>query len=236
MRLNGHHALHVRLAALVRDIQEDETIDLSSALGRLTSSAVRDVPGAHYAGITALDDNDGVHVATATHRYPALLDYLQQRYNQGPCLEAARQRHSVSVTDLVADSRWPNFRAAAVDATPVRSMICFHLSVGSQSFGALTLYAEQPHSFATEAFDIAHTYSIHIAAVWNSLQRMGRIESALSSRDIIGQAKGMLMHRFGISADEAFALLERLATSAKLPLDDICARLTRGRQVEPDDL
>lgn len=236
MRLNGPHALHVRLAALVREIQEDDTIGLSTALGKLTSSAAHDVPGAQYAGITAVDENGGIHAATATHRYSALLDYLQQRYDQGPCLEAARQRHSVSVTDLVGDSRWPNFRAAALDATPVRSMICFDLSAGSQSFGALNLHAEPPHSFGAEAFDIAHTYSIHIAAVWNSLLRMGRIQSALRSRDIIGQAEGMLMHRFGISADEAFVLLERLATSAKLPLDDICTRLALRREVDPGDL
>ncbi len=94
------HDIHVRLAALVRDVQDRPSTDIARALDELTVSAVQYVPGAQYAGITVADGRGHIDTPSAIGRYPGLLDVIQERHHEGPSLQAVRQRHTVRVDDL----------------------------------------------------------------------------------------------------------------------------------------
>ena len=238
--MSRDHQICVQLAALVHDIQGRENIAVSTAFDELAASAADNIPGAQYAGVTMLGDRQAIQLPASTPGFPALLDDIQERHGQGPCLHAATHQEDVHVEDLRQDFRWPIFRAEAAASTPIRSMMCFGLPTGPHTFGALNLLAEEPNSFSTEIVTIGHLYGAHIALVCSSLQRTGQFQRALASRDTIGQAKGLIMERFELDADQAFGLLRRLSQRANSPVRDVAGHLVvahdarRSERRQPD--
>ncbi|HEX4390656.1 MAG TPA: GAF and ANTAR domain-containing protein, partial [Mycobacterium sp.] len=184
-----------------------------------------------YAGITVADRDGTVDSATSTGRYPALLDKIQQVHREGPCLSAAWEQHVIRVDDLTRDERWPAYSREAVEQTPIRSIVSYQLFKEHQTMGALNLYAEQPDVFDDEAVELGLIFATHTALAWKLVRREEQFRSALGSRDIIGQAKGMLMERFKIDAVQAFALLKRLSQNSNTPVAAVARRLIESEQL-----
>lgn len=214
----------LELGALVREVQQrpDETTD---ALRELARSAVKSVPGAACAGLTVAHRDRSVRSVAATDPYPTMLDEIQQRYGEGPCLSAAWEQHTVVVNDLTSDRRWPRYRRDVLSRTPIRAIMSFELFSDSKEVGALNIYAEQPEIFDGAAVEVGLVYATHAAIAWTVMRRDSEFRSALASRDIIGQAKGMLMERFDVDAVHAFELLKRLSQDGNIPLADVARRL-----------
>ena len=93
--------------------------------------------------------------------------------------------------------------------------------------GALSLYGNQTHAFDDDSLEVGLTFATHVALALNILQRDGQLRSALASRDVMGQAKGMAMERFRIDAVAAFELLKRLSQESNTPLTELAERLAR---------
>jgi GAF domain-containing protein len=227
----------VRRGKFVRDVADvvrllrREVTNGDLLLDELTESAARSVPGARYAGITVADRDGTVDSATSTGRYPALLDKIQQVHREGPCLSAAWEQHVIRVDDLTRDERWPAYSREAVEQTPIRSIVSYQLFKEHQTMGALNLYAEQPDVFDDEAVELGLIFATHTALAWKLVRREEQFRSALGSRDIIGQAKGMLMERFKIDAVQAFALLKRLSQNSNTPVAAVARRLIESEQL-----
>jgi ANTAR domain/GAF domain len=166
-----------------------------------------------------------VRTAAATGRYPALLDEIQQRHKQGPCLSAAWEHHIIRINDLAVEKRWPAYCREAAKATPIRSVITFQLFADNNDMGALNFYAERPRAFDDGAAEVGLILATHTALAWNMVRRDEQFRSALASRDIIGQAKGMIMERFKIDAVHAFALLKRLSQTSNTPVVAVARQL-----------
>jgi hypothetical protein len=109
------HDIHVRLAVLIHDVQNRPPTEIAKALGELTVTAIQYVPRAQYAGITVTDGRGRIDTPSAAGRYPRLLDAIQQRHHEGPCLQAVRQQHTVRVDDLNTETRWPRAEKVAVN-------------------------------------------------------------------------------------------------------------------------
>jgi transcriptional regulator with GAF, ATPase, and Fis domain len=217
------------LAELVQSLQqEQQDTDLDAVLRELTESAVNSMPGAQSAGITIASRTGEVRTASATNPYPLLLDQIQRRHGQGPCLLAAWEQHVVRINDMTLDDRWPSYCREAVEATPIRSVMSFQLFADHLSVGSLSFYAEQPNVFDDEAAELGLILATHTALAWNTLRRDEQFRSALASRDIIGQAKGMIMERFKISAVQAFELLKRLSQNSNTPLVMVARQLVEA--------
>ncbi len=215
------------LADLVQ-IVRSESADPDAVLGELTESAAASVPGAGYAGITTVSGDGKVETAASSGPYPGLLDEIQARHGQGPCLSAAWEQHMIRIPDLTREQRWPDYCRDALAETPIRSVIAFQLFTGRQGMGALNFYAEQPQVFDAHAVELAVMAATHTALGWELLRRDEQFRSALASRDIIGQAKGMIMERFTINAVQAFELLKRLSQESNTPLAAIARQLVEG--------
>lgn len=157
------------------------------------SNTLSTVPGAQYAGITLARPSGYIETPATTHRYPVLLDEIQQQYKQGPCFVAAWHQHTVRIDDLVEDKRWPNYRRDALAATSIKSILSFRLFASEQTMGALNLYSDKPYAFDEAAEEIAYVLATHAALAWDTVRREDHFLSALTSRDIIDQAKGILM-------------------------------------------
>jgi AmiR/NasT family two-component response regulator len=87
--------------------------------------------------------------------------------------------------------------------------------------GALNFYAERKYAFDADAVEAGLIVATHAALAWNLLRRDEQFRSALATRDLIGQAKGMLMERFKIDAVQAFEVLKRLSQNSNTPLVDV---------------
>lgn len=216
------------VAELVQILQQQEdNTDADTVLGELTHSAVSAMPGAKYAGITIVSRNGKVRTAAATHRYPVLLDEIQQRREQGPCLSADWEHHVVRIDDMHLEKRWPAYCRDA-NETPIRSIISFQLFADHNTMGALNFYAEEPLAFDADAAEMGLILATHTAVAWTMVRRDEQFRSALASRDIIGQAKGMIMERFKIDAVQAFELLKRLSQSSNTPLAGVARQLVES--------
>jgi GAF domain-containing protein len=217
------------MAALLVDLPQRGALDEDRALAEITDSATRAVPGAQFAGITMVSKSHGIQNVAATHRFVVELDEVQRRDQQGPCLTAAWENHTVRVDDLTTDERWPKYRAAALESTSIRSIVSFRVFAGEQDSGALNFFADRPYAFTEGALELGMIFATHAAIAWGMLRRDRQFRSALASRDVIGQAKGMLMERFDLDAVRAFDLLKRLSQDSNTPLHEIAERLTSPR-------
>jgi transcriptional regulator with GAF, ATPase, and Fis domain len=228
VKTGGHSKLASDIAQLVQLLQREVT-DGDALLSELTQNAVKLVSGARHAGITVSDRGGGVHTAaSSTGRYPALIDKIQQTHREGPCLSAAWQQHMIRIDDLTLDERWKAFCRDTVEQTPVRSIMSFQLFADQKTMGALNFYAEQPAVFDDDAVEAGLILATHTALAWKLVRREEQFRSALGSRDIIGQAKGMLMERFKIDAVQAFELLKRLSQNSNTPVAAVARQVVES--------
>lgn len=219
------------IAELVKELQEQQQqLDIDSVLTGLTQSALTAVAGADSAGITIASRDGGVYNAYATDDYPVRLDEIQHRCGEGPCLSAAWEHNVIRIDDIEAETRWARYCRDAATDTPIRSVLSFRLFASRRQMGALNFYGTRPQAFNDEAAELGLILATHMALAWNMVRRDEEFRSALASRDIIGQAKGMMMERFKINALQAFELLKRLSQSSNTPLAVVARGVVESEQ------
>ncbi|BBY11607.1 GAF and ANTAR domain-containing protein [Mycobacterium marseillense] len=221
---DGSATIANQLVELVANLEREQS-GTAAGLHELLDSGVEHVSGSQYAGITLAEKGASVSSVVATHRYPMVLDAIQDSSGEGPCLTAAWEHHMMHIADLSSEQRWLRYRRLALEQTPIRSILSFELFIDGTSMAALNFYAEDPHAFTEEAVEIGTVFATHIALAWSMMRRNDQFRSALASRDIIGQAKGVIMERFGIDAVEAFQLLTRVSQQSNIKLIEIARAL-----------
>ena len=209
-------------------------VDFEDALTTVNASSVQSVPGAEYVGITLIGPAGEIDTIGPTHPIARTLDDVQREVGEGPCLSAAWEQHTIRIDDLTTDGRWPKYRIAALERTPVRSVLAFRLFNDDRSMAALNFYGNAVGAFDDESVEIGLLFAAHTTVAWNLMRREQQFQSALASRDVIGQAKGILMERFDIDAVAAFELLRRTSQESNQKLVEIAHRLVGGKGRRPD--
>ena len=221
----GLDELARRLAEAARGLQQQ--LDPQQVLDRVVSLAVAMVPGADEATITMADARRRqVYSAAATGELAAWFDVLQDETGEGPCLDAMWQQQTVRVDDLAADPRWPVLGPRAGERG-VGSMLCLQLFVHEDTLGALDLLARERSAFTDESEHIGLLLASHAAIAVAGAQKLEHAAIALGNRDVIGRAKGILMERFKITADQAFDVLAQVSQDANRKLSAVAEDLTR---------
>jgi GAF domain-containing protein len=183
-----------------------------SAADRIVSLALHTIDSCDEAGLCG-------SAAASSDRQPSglvvTLERLQTEAGHGPCADALGGLAWVYVPDLLDDHTWPLFSPEAA-RLGMRSALAYRLQLEGEALGALQLYSQLPAAFnATERAQglIFASYAALALALAKDREaeqvRIDNLESALTSREIIGQAQGILMERERISADQAFQLLRR---------------------------
>lgn len=221
----GVEATHLRIAEIVQQLYSRPDTDSDTVIAELAEHAAVEIPGAQYAGVTVTRNAKHIDTPAATHKWPILLDEIQQRHREGPCLTAAWEEKTIHVADLENDDRFPLYRRDALEQTPIRSVMAFQMFIAGETMGALNVYAEQPHVFGQESRDVGLVFAAHSSVAWNAARRDEQFKRALASRDTIGQAKGMIMERYGVDAVQAFEVLRKLSQDSNLPLIQIASEL-----------
>ncbi|AQT80576.1 hypothetical protein B1R94_16840 [Mycolicibacterium litorale] len=221
-----------RIAEIARRLYERRTLD-GALVAEFAEHAVAELPGVDCASITVTSGPDDIDTPTATHPCAVRIDDIQRRHREGPCLASAWQNKTVHVADLEADARWPKFRTEALRTTPVRSIMGFRLFVSGKTMGALNVFADRPAAFDEETARLGTLLATHSALVWDAARRETQFQEALASRDVIGQAKGMIMERYGVDANQAFDMLRQLSHDANVALAAVAAKIVDAAQSNP---
>ncbi len=197
--------------------------ELEPALQAIVSTAVTTLSPAQHAGLITVSRGTLVPQA-ATGRPPELLDQLQQKLNGGPCIDAAQQQALIRIPDMHRESRWPAF-AAEAGSLGVWSMVCVPLWVHEQCLGTLSLYSERVTAFGVYDERVTTLFATLAAVALAEAQRTGQLQTALANRDVIGQAKGILMERLHVTADEAFRYLSKASQDVNMKLTVVAGHL-----------
>ncbi|WP_238420832.1 GAF and ANTAR domain-containing protein [Gordonia sp. 'Campus'] len=203
-----------------------ESDDTEAALRSMIKFAVDAVPGAEYATVTLVTDNT-VETPVMVGDLGGEADRLQRELGEGPCLRAAVGVSTVCIDDMTEESRWPAF-AASASALGIRSMACFYLYIDGDDSAALNLHSTETHAFTDEALLLGELFAAHAATAFGAVKEKQQLRAALGTRDIIGQAKGMIMERYRLDAAEAFALLARLSQDTNTKLVDVAAQIVEA--------
>ena len=110
----------------------------------------------------------------------------------------------------------------------VLSTLSFQLYVEKDSMGALNLFSFKPNAFDTDAEAITEVLAAQAAMALSAARDHQNFSSALASRDIIGQAKGMIMERFGVDSVRAFELLRKLSQDSNIALAEVASRIVEA--------
>ena len=210
-----------RMAEMARALRGDRS--LQTVLDEVTSAAVELIPGVDTAGILLIK-RGGFESLAATSDLPHQLDILQMTFDEGPCVQAALADTVVRTDDFRTEERWPKYSPAVVEIG-VLSGLSFKLYTGDRTAGALNLFGFQPRKWDVEAESIGSILSAHAAAAIVATQEERQLNAALLSRDQIGQAKGIIMSRFGVDSVRAFEMLRTLSQESNVKLVDIAQRV-----------
>lgn len=219
------------LAALARSLQRGTSPQ--EVMENVVRQAVEMVDGARHGSIS-LVLRGRVTSAAATDEVGAAFDALQDELGEGPCLDAMRDQPVVRVDDLSTETRWPELARRAPAELGVRSMLCFQLFVHGDTLGGLNLLAAEPDAFTASSQDLGEPFAAHAAVALAGARKLDGLSLALANRDVIGQAKGILMERFKIGPDQAFAMLSRISQDRNVKLHEVAQQLThRGDLTRP---
>lgn len=204
-----------QLADAARAMVEEPATELT--LDRAVQTAAELIRNADLAGLS-LFTVDGVDTPAATHEDLRRIDGLQHDLREGPCVDALRETDVVRVGNVATDSRWPTWGPRISETFDIRSSLSFRLYSDGRKLAALTLYARKPDSFdhddVVDGYAVAAQAAVTLAATSDHDQ----LHTALQSRQVIGEAVGMLRERFGMSSDRSFEVLKRLSSQQNVKL------------------
>ncbi|MET4592227.1 GAF and ANTAR domain-containing protein [Arthrobacter sp. 754] len=217
-----------KLGDLARELQQQQ--DPDTLLTDIVHAALDLIPHVADASVSLVTGRRTVESRAASGELPRRIDALQSEIGQGPCVDAAYDERIVRVPDLSRESRWPEFAKAAY-AAGARSMLSFQLFVEGDNLGALNLYGDDVNIFDEESEQVGLLVAAHAAVAFSGAQEISQLNQALGTRDLIGQAKGILMERFKISPQQAFHILTRASSDTNIKLRDVADHLASSGEI-----
>jgi GAF domain-containing protein len=202
-----------------------DTPSLEELLERALALAIDIVPGCEQAGISLLQ-NRVVETPASVGTLAAACDKLQEQLGDGPCVTALLEADIVRIDDIGTDTRWPEFAAGAARAG-LGSMLACRLATQRDKLGALNMYSSEPNAFDEESEAMAAGYAAHVSLALSALDRESNLRRALQSREVIGQAMGILMERHRITASQAFDVMVHASQRSNVKLRAIADELVR---------
>ncbi|MEX5710123.1 GAF and ANTAR domain-containing protein [Parafrankia sp. FMc6] len=203
---------------------------LETTLTRVAGFAVTAIPGADGVGLTLIEAGQPDTIVASTN-FVRVVDEVQYRLREGPCLQAVADRRTQICGSLGGESRWPRFGPRA-GRLGVHSALSLPLLVTDRVVGALNVYAHEQDAFTASAVRLGELFSepaavaVANAQVLAQTQRLAaQLESALTNRATIDQAIGIVMSRSGASAQEAFDVLRERSQRDHVKLADVARRL-----------
>lgn len=227
----GSTGLAMAFAEIARHLYEADNFE--GVLERIVDAAVAIVTGCDMASVT-VRDHGAFRTVASTDQKAIEADRAQYEANEGPCLEALEE--AVVHAPALPDERWPTLGGRPVQHG-VQAVASYRLAapgsiVNDDLAGSLNAYAYSPEAFGDEALEVGLILASHASSAAQAvreredLELFGRrLHEALSSRDVIGEANGILMERLKVSPEDAFDVLRRSSQHLNVKLREVAQRL-----------
>jgi GAF domain-containing protein len=216
-------ALAAAISSAARSINDTHSLD--ETLQRIVDVARESVPGFDAVGISTIDKRGNVQTRAKSGDLVDTLDALQYGLGEGPCVDTLRGAHLVAASHIADDGRWPRYTPQAVEAG-LRSQLAVRLYLDHEgTMGGLNLYSTISDEVEQEAESIADLFADHAAIALHNADERENLNQALESRKMIGQGVGIVMERYGLNEDRAFAFLVRASSTANIKVRDIAQEL-----------
>jgi transcriptional regulator with GAF, ATPase, and Fis domain len=217
-----------RLAAIARELVNEP--DTQHTLQRIVELAAANLDGEVYASVSLVRQRRQVQTPASSDERAARADQLQYEANQGPCLDAIWEQDTFQIDDMTTEQRYPDWARRVAEQTGIRSSLSLQLFTNADSLGALNLYSPQLRSFDAETRGEGLAFAAQAAVALRSAQNEQHLRTAIASHNLIGQAQGILMERFKMTAERAFAVLARASQDTNVKLRDVAQRLIDTRE------
>jgi len=227
------HSLIAEFASVAPRVHA--SADFDDSLARITGTAVSVVTGCEAASISLLE-KDRTVTRGATARLALDGDRIQYEEGEGPCLDAALRGLWVYEPDLAADVRWPR-SSRRIAELGVASMFSCRLALEvapNHTLGGLNLYATGRDAFSEQDRMLAILLASLGAVVVDAARRQQQLREAIKSRQVIGEAIGILRAQHNLSSQMAFDLLAKASQRTNTKLRDLAQRISDGSRSEPD--
>jgi hypothetical protein len=228
---SGHAVIHQLIedfAELARHIHASDNFDES--LGRITAAAVQAISGCEAASISLIDE-DGPQTRGSTNWLAAHGDQIQYEEGEGPCMVAATEQRWIYSPDLSAETRWPRASKRMARELGAASMFSCRLALEAapnRTRDGLNLYASSPHAFSHQDQMLGILLSSLGAIVVDAARQQQQLRLAIESRQVIGEAIGLLRARSNLSSQQAFALLAKASRRTNTRLRDLARQISDG--------
>ena len=208
---------------------------LFDALEYLVQLAVECLPGCEWSTITASPVSGRPRSPWASDEVAARVDAIQYELMQGPCLHAAQEEEPVTITDVEADSRWPEFSQAVMAELPIRSTLSFPLGSHPDRLG-LNFFGSHTRAFDGEQLKDAALFAgqaVSLLLHAETATRAAQLAFAVESNRKTAMAIGVLMARHNVTSDAAFDMLKRVSNAKRKKVREIAEYVAEAGEL-PD--
>ncbi|MGG7463594.1 MULTISPECIES: GAF and ANTAR domain-containing protein [unclassified Plantibacter] len=171
-----------------------------------------------------------IETAAATSDRVREADDLQRELGEGPCLSSLESHETYIIDEILTDPRWPVW-GPKVAALGFRSCLSVQLFTRDRGFGSLNLFSDEPAFFTEDDESVGEIFARHASVALAAARQEDGLLKAIDGRKLIGQAEGILMERFNIDADRAFAVLNRYSQHHNMKLRAVAERIVTNGQL-----
>lgn len=220
------------LAQAVREINAPH--DLASTLDAIVHAAERSLHGIDHVGISIAHRDGKIETKAGTDQLVWELDALQYELGEGPCVHAIEKEGVTVVNDLRHEQRWPSYVPRALQRG-LKAQMGLRLFVDGETLGGLNLYSTDGDRIDPDVEHTAELFAVHAALALGRARREEKLNTALQTRKVIGQAIGIVMERYQLNEDRAFQYLVRVSQHSNIKLRDVAQRLVDQGNDRPGD-
>ena len=221
---------------LLRVVAIPANVDVLDAALRLVVALARVTVGGAHGVSVSLQRQGTLATVAASDETVTGMDHDQYVTGEGPCVSAAREGHWFHVESLDEERRWPAFIPRARERG-INSIISTPLITRDSPVGALNIYSRHAGAFARSELELSSLFAAQAsdllvsAAMDISVEELSsQIQEALRGRDVIAQARGVLMERHGESSDAAYVRLRRASRHANSPVRHLAEDIMASTQ------
>lgn len=217
--------------ALTRLIAED--LRFEETMKRMTDLAVQAMDGAEFCSISqAAPDGSNFRTVATTDDIGNRIDDLQKETGEGPCLSSVEDHQTFHIRDMVEDETWPKFSRRAGEETGIKSMVSYVLRLSDDLTGAMNMMSSRKDAFSPLDVDAGTLFAAQAAVAMHgaiiqdaSDRKVAQLEEGMKTRQMIGQATGILMAAHRVDEQAAFEMLKTASQHANVKLRDIAAKV-----------
>ena len=216
-----------QLADASRSMQDGE--NTQETLDTVVLVATEIIRGCDLVGISIVN-RDGIDTPAGSGEKLRRIDELQFTLQEGPCYDALRTHEVIHSRDLAHDGRWPRWGPLVASEVGVVCIVSYRLYTSEDTIGALNLYSLEPDAFDDDDINNGEALAAHVGVALAASQNIENLKMAINNRTVIGRAEGILMERFNILPDQAFAVLRRVSQRRNVKLNRVAAELVLTRE------